>query len=422
MVLMNTKDLTESQKALRALTIAMIGGLIAVLVYAGSAGSVLVVASVGVMLSGAAALVGGALGFLFGIPRTLQHDGPSPDAALPPRDTEPSGNSVDYRVNTNLEQISDWLTKILVGVGLTQIPAIREGLGSVSAFAAKGLGSQPHGEVFAFALLSYSAILGFLFGFLWTRLFLAGALRLADQAAIGVLAKKVEKATAKAELNERKIDELKKQSALDAEALNLAYRQLNPSPELPDVTQEALDDAVAAASRPIKVQVFNQAWQVRSETWRDAATKPKMERTIPLFRSLIRNDVENRYHMNHGQLGFALKDKVQPDWGEAERELTTAIEIRGPWREHGWLFYEFNRAVCRIAIDPAFANGRPSDESRKARILEDLSAVATATDIGHSVDSLDPIVQRWMSLNDVTIKDLRRLAAHAGDGVHVRRS
>ncbi len=29
-------------------------------------------------------------------------------------------NKVNYRSNTNLEQISDWLTKILVGVGLTQ--------------------------------------------------------------------------------------------------------------------------------------------------------------------------------------------------------------------------------------------------------------------------------------------------------------
>jgi hypothetical protein len=100
---------------------------------------------------------------------------------------------IDYRVNTNLEQISDWLTKILVGVSLTQIAEIRDGLVSLTAFAAQGLGPQSQGQVFAFALLSYSAVLGFLFGYLWTRLFLAGALRVADQAAIGTLVAEVQR-------------------------------------------------------------------------------------------------------------------------------------------------------------------------------------------------------------------------------------
>src|SRR5262245_8259356 len=51
----------------------------------------------GALLAGAAALVGALLGFLFGIPRTLQADPSHPE----------EGRST---VNTNLEQISDWLT------------------------------------------------------------------------------------------------------------------------------------------------------------------------------------------------------------------------------------------------------------------------------------------------------------------------
>ena len=200
---------------------------------------------------------------------------------------------IDYRANTNLEQISDWLTKILVGVGLTQLPEIKSGLIRLTAFAAQGLGSQSHSQVFAFALLAYSAVLGFLFGYLWTRLFLAGALRQADQAAIGALVTEVQRFTERAETTERKVDELKRQSERDAAALNLAYRQINPSPEHPEITQEALDAAVAEASKPVRVQIFNSAWQVRRDNWHDAATKPKMERTIPLFRALIRNDPED---------------------------------------------------------------------------------------------------------------------------------
>jgi hypothetical protein len=233
---MKTREPTESQKALRMLAGGMLAGVLSVPAYAVHAGGkegFLGVLSVGVLLAGASAFVGGTLGFLFGIPRTLQQEGGgAPDGNLGTSDAAPPGRRVDYRANTNLEQISDWLTKILVGVGLTQIPAIREGLTSLAAFAAQGLGSPAYSQVFALVLISYSSILGFLFGYLWTRLFLAGALRAADQAAIGALVMEVQKVTEKAETTERKLEELKKQSELDAAALNLAYRQLNPTPDL----------------------------------------------------------------------------------------------------------------------------------------------------------------------------------------------
>src|ERR1700730_13401118 len=54
------------------------------------------------LCSSACMALGWAVGFLFGVPRV----GSTPAST---------------RINTNLEQISDWLTKILVGVGLTQL-------------------------------------------------------------------------------------------------------------------------------------------------------------------------------------------------------------------------------------------------------------------------------------------------------------
>ncbi len=408
---MEYEKLTDSQKALRVLAGAMLVGLASVVVYAAHTGGkegFLAMASVGFLLAGASAFIGGTLGFLFGIPRTLQQDEVNPNTETNPADAE-SGSSarrIDYRANTNLEQISDWLTKILVGVGLTQMTEIRDGMVSLTAFAAQGLGPQAQGQVFAFALISYSAVLGFLFGYLWTRLFLAGALRVADQAAIGTLTAEVQKVTVKAETTKREVDALKKQSELDVAALNLAYRQLNPSPDLPKVTPEDLDSAIAAASRPVKEQIFNQAWQLRSDNWRDDINKPKMERTIPVFRALINNDPNN--HLFHGQLGFALKDKTEQEWKEAEKELSTAIELRGTWREEGWLFYEFNRALCRIQNDPAFSQDPPvpSDQDTKTSILEDLRVALHAEDNEQMIKT-DPLIKKWKAVNKITQKDLQ---------------
>lgn len=403
-------DLTESREPLLVLAVVMVVGLVSAVVYASQLTTeegALAVAGVAVLLAGASALAGGMLGFLFGVPRTLQQEGANPatKASATAADTESAEHRIDYRVNTNLEQISDWLTKILVGVGLTQIPAIRDGVKSLTVFAAQGLGPEGQSQVFAFALLSYFTVLGFLFGYLWTRLFFTRALRASDQAAIGVLVKKVEKCTEKAETAERKLDELKQQSERDAEALSLAYRQLNPSRDLPQVTQEKLDEAVASASQPVKAQIFNQAWQLRSESWQDTGTKPKVELTIPIFRALIHSDTKKEYHRNHAQLGYALKDKPQPDWAEAEKELTAAIEMRGPWQERGWLFYELNRAQCRIMLDPDFQQNRESDRAHKGQILQDLRAACHAPELSEIVLN-DTAIKEWMDLNKVTKKDL----------------
>jgi hypothetical protein len=403
------EPLTEGHKALLVLAAVMAAGFLCALIYAARSKAeqgFLSVASVSLLLAGASTFVGGLLGFLFGIPRTLQQEGAN--APVDPNAQSPSGSAtsrIEYRVNTNLEQISDWLTKILVGVGLTQIAAIRDVVGSLIGFAAQAFGSQPQNQVFAFALLSYFTVLGFLFGYLWTRLVFTGALRAADQAAIGVLVKSVQKATEKAEITERKLDEFKKQSELDVAALQLAYRQLNPTRDLPAGTQEELNTAISLASPPVKIQVFNQAWQLRSESWRDQKTKPKVELTIPVFRALISSDTQNKYYRNHAELGYALKDKLQPDWAAAEQELTTAIKIRGPWKEHGWVLYEMNRAECRIMLDPDFAQNRPSDPTRKEEIIDDLRAAFRAPDL-RTILRRD-VFKKWSDLNEVTDKELR---------------
>ena len=163
---------------------------------------------VALMISGASLLSGGLLGFLFGIPRRLQRSDDSDENVKKAEDMLSNNmeREASYGANTNLEQISDWLTKILVGVGLTQISSLPEALQNYAGYASPGLGNFPGNEAFALALLIYYLIGGFLIGYLWTRLALAPALRQADIAALGGKLAEVE----------GKLSELEKQNAIDA--------------------------------------------------------------------------------------------------------------------------------------------------------------------------------------------------------------
>ena len=83
--------------------------------------------------------VGATIGFLFGIPRVLQQDvtpARSSDAGAAPSVTSATYN---LRVNTNLEQISDWLTKIFVGLGLVELQRVPDHLNRAATFIAFGL-------------------------------------------------------------------------------------------------------------------------------------------------------------------------------------------------------------------------------------------------------------------------------------------
>lgn len=131
--------------------------------------------------------VGDVIGFLFGIPRVLQQadakpaPGPRADAtAATSAATQEESTSYRQQVNTNLEQISDWLTKIIVGIGLVELRRLPELLSRVSSFMAAGLGTDPRAQVLAAGIVIYFSILGFLSGYLVTRIYLSGAFRRAD--------------------------------------------------------------------------------------------------------------------------------------------------------------------------------------------------------------------------------------------------
>lgn len=105
--------------------------------------------------------LGAFIGFLFGMPRLK---------AVPARDGEPESK---VESNTNLEQVSDWLTKILIGVGLTQLTQLPGEIQDMAEYIAPAVGPATcWASAVIIALLIYFAIAGFVWGYLVTKLVL----------------------------------------------------------------------------------------------------------------------------------------------------------------------------------------------------------------------------------------------------------
>ena len=134
--------------------------------------------------------VGGLLGFLFGIPRTTR-----------PRSTEVPGaddgrretTTTPYEPSNNLEQVADWLTKILVGVGLVELGTLGGALASVGDQVAKAVTPTPTGTaVVTEVIIITFATIGFLASFLWTRIYYGGIQARADNDIVNWVASKLE--------------------------------------------------------------------------------------------------------------------------------------------------------------------------------------------------------------------------------------
>jgi hypothetical protein len=174
------------QQAVGATSRVLLVGLIAPIAFALQASTfaqLVSVLGVAAVLIGSAFGLGGALGFLFGIPRSLQDPA---FVSTPPTGAAGTPNRAAvarYAGNTSLEQISDWLTKILVGVGLTQLTNLPSGLSALAAFLAPSLGGFASSGTFGVLLATFYAIGGLFLTYMWTRLYMALLLAESDSVA-----------------------------------------------------------------------------------------------------------------------------------------------------------------------------------------------------------------------------------------------
>jgi hypothetical protein len=102
-------------------------------------GSALRVASVGILIAGASLFFGFVLGFIFGIPRTPKPPVPLTTSGNGSQTSQVDADFSPVQPNTNLLEISDWLTKMLVGVGLVELYNVPLLLKKLARFLAPGL-------------------------------------------------------------------------------------------------------------------------------------------------------------------------------------------------------------------------------------------------------------------------------------------
>ncbi|MEV7092825.1 hypothetical protein AB0M80_08245 [Amycolatopsis sp. NPDC051045] len=113
--------------------------------------------AVAVMTLYAAAALGGIAGFLFGVPKSAPNS--------------PGMSARFYQANTNLVQVSDWLTKIIVGVGLIEIRKVVDALGVVATRVGVTLGDKTgdpgSGATFVVLIILGGMSVSFLLTYMW---------------------------------------------------------------------------------------------------------------------------------------------------------------------------------------------------------------------------------------------------------------
>jgi hypothetical protein len=143
-----------------AVAIPAIGaGLITFYAFA-TTGSHLTYLAVGLLTATAAFLTGCLAGFLFGIPRVVSSG------------QVRQQQSSEYAPSSNLAEVSDWLTKLLLGAGLVQLTHLAAPVADLIDHVAAGLSTAtaPSGaaKVTAGAILFGYAIIGLLVGYVIT--------------------------------------------------------------------------------------------------------------------------------------------------------------------------------------------------------------------------------------------------------------
>ncbi len=135
----------------------------------------------GILVATASLMVGGVIGFLFGVPKSADAQQKPPQGqaqeGLQPGDTagHPSGSGL--RRNTNIEEISDWLTKIIVGLGIYELKKVPDFVRRLAKFLSPGFADVPGAGALAVILVVSFGCAGFLLGFILTVLFLTRAMQ-----------------------------------------------------------------------------------------------------------------------------------------------------------------------------------------------------------------------------------------------------
>ncbi|HXM61465.1 MAG TPA: hypothetical protein VN950_11485 [Terriglobales bacterium] len=314
----------------------------------------------GILVAGFSFISGVLLGYLFGL-----H--PTDDSATA------NGHSSSPPPSTNLAEIADWLTKVILGAGLVQLTSMprpiwlfanKMALGAVQGDKVGQPWEAPNPAI-ALAIMGFFSACGLLYGYLWTRY---------EEAVTAY-------------------------GAADASAAALVSLWLNGRTTPDDQTRSNMMDAVKNASSTARIRIFLQA-----EQYRKSSTEEVNERSLPVFQALVDADSEGVFHRNRSQCALALMGKKKDDnptddWSQALSLLNDAIRIRDRSGEPAWREYEFARAVCQIKLDPSFNKQGASDPSVAQFIQSDLDQATSVPLKTKILIDKDHVVKDWTGLN-----------------------
>lgn len=381
--------------------LAGLGGSIFYVFNMGSVWDILSSFGVVVLLAGAATLAGAFTGFLFGVPKSrpvAQFSTEEKKDGTKEEDKQKK-SSVNYEANNNFEQISDWLTKILVGVGLTKITSFPKYLASYQEFVANSL-PAPGIEIFGNSILIFYSAGGFLISYLWTRRYFGTELETGDMEEIAVKVGQV------VDWKEKVID--------DHNAEGLVKRQLYEPRGANGVTLEKFVEAFMHASDAQQAAIFYETAEfLRSKSHDDPGkgennkmdenNKELIKRVVPIFQALIKSDRNKDDYQSHGELGVAYMRIDSSFYDEAKSELDEAINLRNhrhPEESDQFRIYEFHRARCQIMLDGK-VNLKPrqkSDSLTAALIKKDIETAESNAEVKKIVDT-DTTIKDWLETN-----------------------
>lgn len=401
---------------------------------AGDFGKFLAIFGILVSLALGSAAAGGIVGFLFGIPHTLQSGAspqppPTPVTPVPATPTPGAGTGVvpttpgmapivpatpaaapaapvpaavptptptssstvarntNYGRSTNLEQIADWLTKIIVGVGLVEIHKIVRIAANLCTYVGSSLdGNGMHnGSVIAGSVMIAFLVTGFLIAYLWTYLYL---LEIQDHMNVSQQIQNTVNAT------------LENNDARNKLATDTANTQLNLPENATDIPISQLVEVLRGASKNVCSMIFFHAVAQRKQCFIKPELQFRVARTIPIFKALITLDEYFEYPENYLQLGYALKDKKEPDYAQALQNIDKAISNfdRADGRMVDVALAYFNRAYCRIKLEQIANPQQPSAAALAQLIRGDLAFAGQDTAVQEVINSNEDVVQ-WKVLN-----------------------
>jgi hypothetical protein len=248
-------------------------GILAECLYGFAARPWLATFSASLLFSLAALVAGGFFGFLFGLPQshgsssTSQHSSSPPVSPLAADDllSVPASPSSDITASTNLQQVADWLTKLILGAGLTQLGRLPHASavlframsasigGSASATVASGSSSA---TAVAGGIAIYFALLGFVTGWLATYFFLTPAMTKVHRNVVslveqsGLLAARANRLEAAGETDRAdKLRAASERQSATAKSLIATYATAYARPRSDPSRIPDLDRSIAAAAR-----------------------------------------------------------------------------------------------------------------------------------------------------------------------------